>query len=427
MEALVASVIFLISLGLIMSERVHRTIVAAAGGSAMVVAGLVLGFYTEEQALAHIDFYTIGLLLGMMLLVALLEPTGFFQYIAVKAGQLSRGDSWKLMLLLGLGTSVVSMFLNNVTAVVLIAPVTILLAEILGVSPTPYLIAQALLSVTAGMATSVGDPASILVASASGYSFTDFLTHSFPLVVVTILLILALLRLLFRKELSRETLNAGAIFSLSAEETLKDRQTMYRVLVVLAVTITLFAFQELLNVTPALIALAGSGAALMWVRPDINDVLERVQWSVIVFFIGLFVMVGGLEATGVLHRIAYAVAGLGNRPLLLGIAIIWVVAALSALVDNVPITIAIIPVIHGLGDVGIDVSALWWALVFGAGLGGNATIIGSTANLVIVELSEQTSSPISARLWSRRALPVTLAACALVSLLFALLYDFLAS
>jgi Na+/H+ antiporter NhaD/arsenite permease-like protein len=425
MDILVASAIFLISLGLIMSERINRTIVSVTGATAMVMAGLILSFYTEELVTEKIDFDTIGLLLGMMLLVAMLEPTGFFQYIAVKAGHLSRGNPWRLMLLLGLGTSVLSMFLSNVTTAILVAPVTILLAEILGVSPIPYLIAQALLSDTAGVATSIGDPASVLVASASGYTFNQFLTHSLPIIAVVILTSLALLRFLFREELSQKPPNAEAVLKLDAAEVLKDTLTMRRVLIVLALMIMAFGLQEPLGVSPAFIALTGAAVALIWIRPDINKVLEQVQWSVLIFFIGLFVMVGGLEETGTLDIIAHAISGLGNRPILLGIAIIWIVAGLSALVDNVPITIAMIPVLHGLFNVGVDVRALWWALVFGAGIGGNATIVGSTANLVIVEISERTATPITAGLWSRRGLPVTIVACTVVSILFALGYDFL--
>jgi Na+/H+ antiporter NhaD/arsenite permease-like protein len=425
MSTVVASTIFLVSLALIMSEKINRTIVAAAGAAAMTMAGLIFGFYAEDVALEHIDFDTIGLLLGMMLLVAMLEPTGFFQYIAVKAGQLSGGKPWTLMLLLGLGTSVLSMFLNNVTAVILVAPVTIMLAELLNVNPTPYLMAQALLSDTAGVATSVGDPASVLVASASGYTFTQFLTHSLPIIAVVILISLVLLRFLFREELSKVAPNARTVVQLNAAEALRDIPTLRRVLLVLAVTIALFALQEPLGISLALIALTGAAVALIWIRPDIDRTLGQVQWSVLVFFIGLFVMVGGLAEAGALDIIARAVSGIGNRPILMGIAIIWIVATLSALVDNVPITITMIPVLHGLSEFGVDVRALWWALVFGAGLGGNATIVGSTANLVIVELSQSTSTPITAGLWSRRGLPVTIVGCTVVSLLFALGYDLL--
>ena len=212
-----------------------------------------------------------------------------------------------------------------------------------------------------------------------------------------------------------------------ADEALQDRKTAGRVLVILAIAIVLFVFQRPLHISSELIALSGAAVALVWVRPNIRDVLERVDWPVLLFFTGLFVMVGGLEAAGVFEPIAEALAPIGHaNPRLLGVVIIWVVAALSALVDNVPVTIAMISLLSGLAATGVNVSALWWAVVFGAGFGGNATKIGSGANILIVSLSEQTSAPISARRWSRTGLPVAIATCVVGSILFVLFYPWLA-
>lgn len=393
----------------------------------MMIAGLVLGFYTEEQALESMHFGALGLLLGMMTLVSILAPTGFFQYIAIKAGQLSRGNPWRLLLLLAVSTAVVSLFFNNVTTVVLVGPITILITELLGINPIPILMAQALLSDTADVGTSVGDPASVLVASASGYSFTDFLTHSMPIVAVAALVTLILLRLLFRKELAEGPDKPELVMTLNADEALQDRKTAGKVMVVLAIAIVLFILQSALHISSELIALSAAAAALVWIRPNIREVLLRVDWTVLLFFAGLFVMVGGLEAAGVFEPIAEALAPMAHtNPRLLGVVIIWVVAALSALVDNVPVTIAMISLLTGLAATGVNVSALWWAVVFGAGFGGNATKIGSGANILIVSLSEQTSRPISARLWTRRGLPVAIATCVVGSILFYLFYDWLA-
>jgi Na+/H+ antiporter NhaD/arsenite permease-like protein len=427
MAALVATLIVAITLGLILSDRLNHTIAAVGGAAAMMAAGLVLGFYSEEQALESMHFGALGLLLGMMVLVAILAPTGFFQYIAIKAGQLSRGNPWRLLLLLGVGTAAVSLFFNNVTTVVLVGPITILIAELLGITPIPILMAQALLSDTADVGTSVGDPASVLVASASGYSFTDFLTHSMPIVAVAALVTLVLLRFLFRKDLIKGPEKPELVMTLDAEEALQDRKTAQRVMVVLAVAIVMFMLQSSLHISSEMIALSAAAVALVWVRPDVRDVLQRVDWPVLLFFAGLFVMVGGLEAAGVFEPIAAALAPLGHtNPRLLGVVIIWVVATLSALVDNVPVTIAMISLLGGLAAAGVNVSALWWAVVFGAGFGGNATKIGSGANILIVSLSEQTNTPISARLWSRTGLPVAIATCIVGSILFILFYPYLA-
>jgi Na+/H+ antiporter NhaD/arsenite permease-like protein len=287
--------------------------------------------------------------------------------------------------------------------------------------------AQALLSDTADVGTSVGDPASVLVASASGYSFTDFLTHSMPIVAVAALITLLMLRLLFAKELAAGPDKPELVQTLDADEALVDRKSVGRVLIVLAVAVVLFILQRPLHISSEMIALSAAAVALVWVRPNIREVLERVDWPVLLFFMGLFVMVGGLEAAGVFEPIAEALAPIGHtNPRLLGVVIIWVVAGLSALVDNVPVTIAMISLLSGLAVAGVNVSALWWAVVFGAGFGGNATKIGSGANILIVSLSEQTSAPISARLWSRRGLPVAIATCIVGSVLFVLFYDWLA-
>ena len=427
MAPIIATLIVVVTLALLLTDRLNHSIAAAGGAAAMMIAGLVLGFYSEEQALESMHFGALGLLLGMMTLVAILAPTGFFQYIAIKAGQLSRGNPWRLLLLLAISTAVVSLFFNNVTTVVLVGPITILITELLGINPIPILMAQALLSDTADVGTSVGDPASVLVASASGYSFTDFLTHSMPIVAVAALVTLLMLRFLFRRELAEGPANPDLVMTLDADEALQDRKTAGRVMVVLAVAIVLFMLQRPLNISSELIALSAAAAALVWVRPNIREVLQRVDWPVLVFFMGLFVMVGGLEAAGVFEPIAEALTPLGHsNPRLLGVVIIWGVAALSALVDNVPVTIAMISLLSGLAAAGVNVSALWWAVVFGAGFGGNATKIGSGANILIVSLSEQTSQPISARLWTRRGLPVAIATCIVGSILFVIFYPWLA-
>ena len=423
---LLSSLIFAGSLYLIFSEKLNRTIAGIAGSAAMVGAGLALGFYSEEAAIAAIDFNTLGLLLGMMTLVALLEPTGFFQYLAVWAGRWSRGHPVWLLVLLGTVTTVLSMFLDNVTTVVLIAPVTILISEILGVSPTPLLMAEALLADTGGVATLIGDPPNVLIASAAGFSFNDFLTHALPIVAAAWLTALLLVWYLFRVELGQRPPNAEAVLQLNPAQALDDPVTARKVLVVLGGAILLFFIHNRIHLSPAFIALGAAAAALVWVRPDTHKTFQRIEWGVLIFFIALFVMVGGLEAAGVLHAVAGLMARAdGVPPMWFGVMMIWGVAALSAVVDNVPITIAVIPVIESLGVVGMNIRPLWWALAFGAGFGGNGTIIGSTANIVVASLSERTRTPITSALWNKRGLPVMLATCAVTSVLYVLAFPLL--
>jgi Na+/H+ antiporter NhaD/arsenite permease-like protein len=423
MAQILTTLIFLGSLYLIFSEKLNRTIVGLLGAFLTVGLGKLMGFYDENQAVAAVDFNTLGLLLGMMILVAMLEPTGFFQFLAVWAGRLSRGRPVALLIILGSVTTVVSMFLDNVTTVVLIAPVTILICEILGINPIPYLMAEAILSDTGGVSTLVGDPPNMLIGSAAGFSFNDFLTHALPVVIVVWLSALWLLRHLFRRELSVRSPNVEVVLKLNPRESLEDPRTARRVLIVLCGAILFFFLEEALNLSPAFIALGAAAVALVWVRPEINEVLRRIEWGVLVFFCALFVMVGGLEASGVLERIVTMLESLNAMPsILLGIVLIWFSAGLSAFVDNVPITIALIPVLQGLAADGVNVLPLWWALAFGAGFGGNGTIIGSTANIVVASISERTRTPITSKLWNKRGLPVMLVTCAVASVLYVLVY-----
>ncbi len=420
---IVSSLIFLACLWLIFSEKLNRTITGLAGASVMILAGKLMGFYDETLAIESVDWNTLGLLLGMMILVAMLEPTGFFQYMAVMASKLSGGEPLRLLVLLGFVTSVLSMFLDNVTTVVLIAPVTILISEVLGVSPAPFLITEALLSNTGGVATLIGDPPNVLIGSAANLTFLDFITHSLPIVVVVWISALLLLGFLFKKDLKVEGENREAIQKLDPQEALNDRKTAIRILSVLAGTILLFFLHGALNLTPSLVALSSAAFALVLVRPPINEVLRRVEWSVLVFFAALFMMVGGLEHSGALARLVLIFeAGANIPPQIFGALLIWVVAILSAVVDNVPITIALIPVVQGLGASGIDIYPLWWALVFGAGFGGNGTIIGSSANILVAMLSERTRTPITSQVWNKRGLPVMLLTCTIASILYLLAY-----
>jgi len=423
LAAILSSLIFLISLVLIFSEKMNRSITAIAGGVFMVALGKIMHFYSEEAALEAIDFNTLGLLLGMMILVAMLEPTGFFEYLAVLAARASKGKPVRLFVLLGSITTVLSMFLDNVTTVVLIAPVTILISEILGVSPIPYLVTEALLSNTGGVATLVGDPPNVLIGSAAGLSFSDFLIYSLPIVIVAWAGALFLLRYLFKSELSKRPRNAKAVMQLNPAETLNHPKTARQILIVLIAAILLFFIHHILHISPSFVALSAAAVALVVVQPDITEVLKRIEWSVLIFFAALFIMVGGLEASGVLGSIVGLFRGASSiQPVLFGVLLIWIVAALSAIVDNVPITIALIPVIQGLGETGMDITPLWWALAFGAGFGGNGTIIGSTANIIVATLSEKTRTPITSKLWIRRGLPVMLTTCAIASILYTILY-----
>lgn len=426
---ILTTLIFIIVLILIFSEKVNRTIVAMVGATLMVILGITLGFYNQEQAVEVVDFNTLGLLIGMMIMVGLLEPTGFFQYLAILAAKISKGKPFYLLVLLGAVTSIVSMVLDNVTTVVLIAPVTILICEILGYNSRPFLISEAILSNIGGIATLVGDPPNILIASAANFTFVDFLRNSLPIVLIIWLVSLAVINLLFRNDLRslNQQENSNLISQLSPKEAIKEPKIVYKVLTMIMIALIGFLVEEIIQLEPSIIAIGAASLALLWVNPKkVREVFNLVEWDVLFFFSSLFILVGGLENAGVLHMLVQMIPTDGNlHPVLLGVILLWIVAILSAIVDNIPITIALIPVIQELGMMGIDVTHLWWALAFGAGLGGNGTIIGSTANVIVTSLSERTRHPISPMLWNKKGLPVMVVSCLVASGLYVLFYFFI--
>ena len=426
LPVIISIFIFIVVLIIIFSEKVNRTIVAMVGATLMVVAGIYFGFYNQEQAVEVVDFNTLGLLIGMMILVGLLEPTGFFQFLAVMAAKISKGKPIRLLIFLTAVTSLVSMVLDNVTTVVLIAPVTILICEILGYNTRPFLISEAILSNIGGMATLVGDPPNILIASAANFTFVDFLRNALPIVLVTWLVTIIVLNYLFRKELQSSKIidNGAVVAQLNPKEAIKEPKIVFIVLVMIAIALIGFIFEDLIKLEPSVIAIGASSLALLWVNPSkVKEVFNLVEWDVLVFFSSLFILVGGLENAGVLHYLAQAILSIGNLPpVILGVSLLWIVALLSAIVDNIPITIAIIPVILELETMGIPVAPLWWALAFGAGLGGNGTIIGSTANVIVTSLSDRTRYPITPILWNKKGLPVMFISLIVVSGLYVLFF-----
>jgi len=428
-DIIVSSLIFLTVLFIIFTEKIHRTIIGIAGAGLMIAAGILLGFYSEEEAVTAVDFETLALLFGMMVLVALLQPTGFFEYLAIKVGRWSKGNSVRLFILLGSVTTILSMFLDNVTTIVLIAPVTILICEILDIHSGPFLIGEAILANTGGAGTLVGDPPNVLIGMAVGITFMEFITHALPVVLVCWLAALLMLLRQFRADLVTKPDAAKRVFQLDPAKALDHPMTARKVVIVLMIAIVLFFVHHLFHISPAFVAMGAAATALLWIRPkDLSGILAHVEWPVLLFFASLFIMVGGLEAAGVLDLVAEWIEMLAAlvSPVLFGVIIIWLVAILSAVVDNIPITIALIPVLFSLGEAGINITPLWWALVFGAGFGGNGTIIGSTTNVVVVSLSEKTRQPISAVQWSKHGMPALVITCTIASLFYILFYDYFA-
>ncbi|MHC9538032.1 MAG: SLC13 family permease [Vulcanimicrobiota bacterium] len=425
-KIIVSTLIFVITFALIMSEKVHRTTAAILGAVTMVIAGTWMGFYDIDEAFRAIDLDTIGLLLGMMILLAMLERTGFFEYVAIIAARKSRGNPIILLITLGTTTTVLSMFLDNVTTVVLIGPVTILICRMLGINPVPYLLAEALLSDTGGVATLVGDPPNIMIGSAARLTFMDFIIHLAPQVFMAWIIALAVLIVVFKKTLRKKPKGLDALMNMDLSSVLKEKGNARKLIIVLAAIIVLFFLHSLIHLKPSLIAIMGAGTGLLWVRPKVEETFSKIELAVLVFFAALFVTVGGLEHSGVLNLLAHNIVGIAKENLLLcSVIVIWGSAIASALVDNIPFTMAMIPVIQYLETQGIAVIPLWWALALGVGFGGNGTPIGSTANVVIVSLSEKTRTPITTAIWMRSGLVVMLATCITATLTFILFFNFM--
>jgi len=416
--AILAGAIFGLTYFGILSERLHRTLVALIGAIAILALGEWLSFYSVEEATSSIDPNTIILLLGMMIIVGLFRATGFFEYLAVRTAKLARGRPWLLFVYLGLATSLVSMVLDNVTTIILMLPVTMSLADILGIPIAPFLIGEAILSNIGGVATLIGDPPNVLIGSAAGLTFTDFIVHLAPIVIIVWIAAEGVLLLVFRSALFKEPENISHLLKMDARRAITDRKRMRVMLAVLAGTILLFFLHDRIGLESGLVALIGASVGLILIRPNAEEALREVHWDVLLFFISLFIIVGGLEASGAFEVITSALSSLaGHGIILASLAILWGSAIMSAIVDNVPFTIAMLPIIVGLGERGIAVAPLWWALALGVGFGGNATPVGATANVLSISFSEKTSEPITASMWLRRGLPVAFVSCAIASVL----------
>ena len=383
--------IFLITYALIVTERVHRTVSALLGG----VAVILLGVLSQEEAFHAIDWNVIFLLAGMMVIANVLRETGLFQWIAIQAVKLGQGDPFRVLVILSTVIAVSSALLDNVTIVVLAAPVALFVAASLRVSPLPFLIAGILASNIGGTATLVGDPPNLLIGSAAGIDFLTFAANLAPISLLILIVFLGLSWFLFGKDLRAGRSGALDIEALEAEALITDRSLLRKTLVVMAGVIVGFFMHGALHLEPATIALAGATILLLWGRNDPHEVLREVEWTTLVFFIGLFITVEAIVQVGIIEAVAEAALRLtgGSLPLT-SMLLLWGSAFGSGIVDNIPYTATMIPVVENLGQ-SMPIMPLWWSLALGACLGGNATLVGAAANVVVANLAEKSGHPIS--------------------------------
>ncbi len=399
MTLAVAVVVFIVVYILIASEKVNRVVAALAGAGIILAVGISGpddAFFSRETG---IDWNVIFLLFGMMVIVGVLRQTGVFEYVAIWAAKRARGRPFRVMTLLCLITAVASAGLDNVTTVLLIAPVTLLVCERIGVRPVPFLIAEALASNIGGTATLVGDPPNLVVASRSGLTFNDFLVNLGPIVVVMLIVFVGLCRVLFRKDFTADPERVAEVMELDERETIRDRGLLVRSLAVLVLVLAAFSLHSVLHLEPSVVALLGAGllVAISGLRP--NTYLADIEWETLLFFAGLFILVGGLVKTGAIDYLANGlVAATGDSVPRAMMLLLWGSAILSAVVDNIPYVATMTPVVEQLvGETGpfAGQTGLWWALLLGADLGGNATAIGASANVVVTGIAKRSGNPIS--------------------------------
>ncbi len=424
-----AGLILVAAYVLIFSEIMHRMHAAVIGAVVMVGIGLYSGFYTQEQAIQSIDANTILLLAGMMMMVAMLRQTGGFEYLAIRIAMRTARRPRHLLVYLTLAVSIISMFLDNVTTVIIFAPLTVLICSMAKLNPMPYLMAEAMLSNIGGIATLVGDPPNIMIGSAAKIDFNSFLIHMGPVVVVVWAVIVTMILITFRKELTPSATHTGEI-NLEADKAIRDLRSLKQALAGLGLIVLLFFIHHHFHLYPSYVVFVGVALTLALIRPDPETLLKDVEWTVLLFFSALFIIVGGVEGSGLLALIGNGIATASADPetlLLTCLLLMWVAALLSAIVDNIPFTVTMIPIVLTLDTQGMNVTPLWWALALGVGLGGNGSHIGATANIICVAESERCQIPgarITPGLWLRKGLPIMLVSLTVASAVFALFFDF---
>ena len=409
MEAVFAVVLFVVVLVIVGTEVINRTVAALLGAAVVISFGIV---EQSEAATEFIDWNTIGLLAGMMVIVAVLDKTGLFEYLAIKSARWGKARPGRILILLGVVTAVLSAFLDNVTTIILMVPVTFLIADALGVSPLPFLLTQVLASNIGGAATLIGDPPNILIGSAAGLSFADFVVNLTPVVILTLPFVLLYLYLVFRRELKASETAEETIMSMDAGGAIRDPVLLRKSLIVLGVVILAFFLHGALHLEAATIALFGAAVLLLYARSDVEEVLREVEWPTLFFFVGLFVLVGGLEATGVVERVAGLMTTFDATSALTAVIIIWGSAFASGVIDNIPFTATMIPVLQELARSEnlseAQLRPLWWSLALGADFGGNATLIGASANVVAAGMAERAGQRITFVKFLIYGIPVTL-------------------
>lgn len=405
-ETFVAGGIFLFTYAIIVSERIHRTIVALFSGFLLILLGIV----DQVEAFQAIDLNVIFLLAGMMMIANMLGETGFFQWIAVQTVKLGRRDPFRILILLALLTAIGSAGLDNVTVVVLIAPVTLFVANNLHISAIPFLVAEVLASNIGGTATLIGDPPNILIGSAAKIDFVTFVVNMAPPVIMTLILFVPLSYFIFRQDLKPEAEGGRPrVGSLEAGQLVTNRPLLTKCLIVITGVLVGFTVHGVLHLEPATIAMFGATLLMLWSGKDPHHLLREIEWTTLFFFAGLFITVEAIVQVGIIEVVAQQALAFTHGNLTFAtMLILWMSAIASGIIDNIPYTATMIPLIKSLGAGGLSTKPLWWALVLGADFGGNLTLVGASANIVVASLAERRGYKISFGLFFKYSVFITL-------------------
>lgn len=417
---IIAVAVFLIVILLIITERVHRTAAAMAGAMVLILTGVM----SADKALSYIDFNTIGVLVGMMIFVAIVRRSGMFEYIAVRAAKAVHGDPWKIMVAFTLITAVLSAILDNVTTVLLVGPMSIAIARMLKIDPVPFLMGQILASNVGGTATLIGDPPNIMIGSAAHLSFMDFLDNTGFAVLFILVVLILLMKIVYEKKIELGTVDTGAIEKLDPSKSITNRALMRKGIIVLICVIVGFMFHDKLGIESSVIALTAAAVMLIIGREDVNEAIQDVEWTTILFFMSLFVVVGGLTETGIIKELASKIIdATDGHPMVTMLVLLWASALLSSILDNIPFVATLIPLILAMQADGIDVTSFWWAISLGACLGGNGTMIGASANVVLSDISTKHGYPITFKSYLKVGMPFMLLSIVISTVFLVVKFD----
>lgn len=419
-QMIVSASIFVVAYALIIWDKFDRVVIALSGAALMVFTRIL----SQQDAFSMVDFNTIGLLVGMMIIVMITRRSGVFEYLAIRTVKLAKGHPAIVLALLSIVTGIISAFLDNVTTILLILPITFSVAKDLHVNPIPFIISEVFASNVGGTATLIGDPPNIMIGSATGLNFMDFLKNEGVIIIPILLLTSYIFVMMYRKKLRTSPEARARIMLMNEGESIKDKKLLIKSMIILGLVIAAFALQGVIHYESSTVALAG--AALLFlisgVKPE--KVLREVEWHTILFFIGLFIMVGGIQQAGIINLMAKGVLGLtGGNLALTTMAILWLAAIASAFIDNIPFVATMIPLIKDMGLMsGMNIAPLWWALSLGACLGGNGTIIGASANVIASGMAEEHGHKITFGNYFKVAFPVMLVTIVVCSAYLFLVY-----